>query len=114
MHNVCRRHGLRFQESAAFRTNREYAVKIAGKFRLANQHVQDKNLEVSINHFLDILKAEGVKRIETLGKEFNPAEMEAIATAEGEDGKVIAELRAGFTLNEKLLRAAQVTVGQKE
>lgn len=78
---------------------------------MASQHIQDKNLEVTVNHFLDILKSEGVTRIETVGKEFDPMLMEAIATEEGEEGKVINEARAGFLLNEKLLRAAQVTVG---
>lgn len=80
---------------------------------LAQLHTQDKNLEVSINHFMDILKSEGVTKIETIGKEFDPMVMEAITTAEGEEGKVVAEVRAGFMLNEKLLRAAQVTVGSK-
>lgn len=80
---------------------------------LAQQHVQDKNLEVSINHFLDILKSEGVIRIKTVGEDFDPAVMEAIATAEGEEGKVVNEVRVGFMLNDKLLRAAQVTVGKE-
>lgn len=80
---------------------------------LAEQHVTDKNLEVSINHFLDVLKSEGVTRIKTIGEAFNPLLMEAITTEEGEEGIVVNEVRAGFMLNDKLLRAAQVTVGQK-
>ncbi len=80
---------------------------------LAQQHVQDKNLEVTANHFLDVLKSEGVTKIETIGKDFDPALMEAIATEEGKEGKVVSEARAGFMLNEKLLRAAQVTVGKE-
>lgn len=81
---------------------------------MASQHIQDKNLEVTINHFIDILKSEGVTRIETVGRDFDPMLMEAIATDEGEEGKVINEVRAGFLLNEKLLRAAQVTVGAEK
>jgi molecular chaperone GrpE len=88
-------------------------LQVLDTLMLAQQHVQDKNLEVSINHFLDILKSEGVTRIQAVGKEFDPSIMEAIATAEGEEGKVIAEVRAGFLLNDKLLRAAQVTVGKE-
>ena len=79
---------------------------------LAYKHLEDKNLQVSINHFLDVLKSEGVTRIETIGKEFDPTIMEAITTEKGEEGKVIAEIRAGFMLFDKLLRAAQVTVGE--
>jgi molecular chaperone GrpE len=78
---------------------------------LAQQHASDKTIEVSVNHFLDILKSEGVTRIETVGKAFDPSLMEGIATVEGDEGKVINEARAGFMLHDKLLRAAQVTVG---
>ncbi len=81
---------------------------------LAQQHVQDKNLEVTTNHFFDILKSEGVTKIETIGKDFDPSIMEAIATEEGKEGKVVSETRVGFMLNEKLLRAAQVTVGSEK
>ncbi|HUD44244.1 MAG TPA: nucleotide exchange factor GrpE [Patescibacteria group bacterium] len=73
---------------------------------------QDENLLVSIAQFLDALKAEGVTRIETMGKKFDPAIMDCIQTVEGEEGKVIDEIRAGFMLHDKLLRAAEVTVGK--
>ncbi|HVA96516.1 MAG TPA: nucleotide exchange factor GrpE [Candidatus Acidoferrales bacterium] len=79
---------------------------------LAYQHTQDKNVEVSIQQFLDVLKAEGVTKIETVGKKFDPNLMEAIATDVGEDGSVLEELRIGFLLYDKLLRAAQVKVGK--
>lgn len=78
---------------------------------LAQQHTQDKTIEISISHFLDILKSEGVTRINAVGQQFDPLLMEAISTVEGDEGKVMNEVRAGFLLNEKLLRAAQVTVG---
>lgn len=96
--------------------NRDLLLRILTVFDtlvLAYQHLQDKNLQVSIDHFLDILKSEGVVKIETIGKDFDPGQMEAISTVEGEEGKVVAEIRAGFLLHEKLLRAAQVAVGAK-
>jgi molecular chaperone GrpE len=80
---------------------------------LAYQHTQDTNIKVSIQQFLDILKSEGVTKIEALGKKFDPVIMEAIATDEGEEGKVLEELRVGFMIHDKLLRAAQVKVGKK-
>lgn len=80
---------------------------------LAQQHMQDKNLAVSIQQFLDVLKSEGVTRIETVGKKFDPHLMEAIATGEGKEGEVLEELRVGFLLHDKLLRAAQVKVGKE-
>lgn len=80
---------------------------------MAQQHLQDKGLEVSINHFLDTIKAEGVTRIKTVGEKFDPLFMEAIAVDNGEDGKVLEELRAGYMLYDKVLRPAQVKVGKK-
>jgi molecular chaperone GrpE len=81
---------------------------------LAYQHTQDTNIKVSIQQFYDILKTEGVTKIETLGKKFDPAIMEAIATEDGEEGKILEELRVGFMIHDKLLRAAQVKVGKDE
>lgn len=78
---------------------------------LAYQHIQDTNIQVSIQHFLDVLKAEGVTKIEPVGKKFDPNLMEAIATGEGKEGIVTDELRAGFLIHDTLLRAAQVKVG---
>ena len=78
---------------------------------LAIQHSEDKNLKVSIDQFLAVLKEEGVVKIDTLGKEFDPFQMEAISSELGEENKVIKELRVGYMLFDKILRPAQVTVG---
>lgn len=80
---------------------------------LAEKHVQDKGLAVSIAQFTDVLKAEGVTRIEAKGKKFDPSIMEAVGTQNGDEGIVMEEARAGYLLHEKLLRPAQVIVGQK-
>ncbi|MBI3984398.1 MAG: nucleotide exchange factor GrpE [Candidatus Levybacteria bacterium] len=80
---------------------------------LAEKHTQDDGVKVSIRHFLDILEQEGVKKIETEGKDFDPKAMEAVSTRVGEEGKVVEELRAGYTLFDLVLRPAQVIVGSK-
>lgn len=80
---------------------------------LASKHKETDELKVSINQFIEVLKAEGVKRIDTIDKIFDPQLMEAVATVEGEDGKVLDEVRAGFTIYDKLLRPSQVKVGKK-
>lgn len=83
---------------------------------LVEKHLKDKNegLSLSIKQFLDILKDEGVIRIETEDKSFDPALMECVETIEGEEGKVIEEVRPGYLLNEQVLRAALVKVGKKK
>lgn len=79
---------------------------------LANKHDSSEGLKVAIKQFEDVLKSEGVTKIETVGQDFNPETMEAIAIEEGEEGKIIEEVRSGFLLNDKLLRVAQVKVGK--
>jgi molecular chaperone GrpE len=61
-----------------------------------------------------ILESEGVKPIEALGEEFDPNKHEAVIyeAAEGQDGKVIAELQRGYLIRDKVLRPTMVKVGQ--
>jgi len=80
---------------------------------MASQHSADENLKVALLQFQEVLALERVVLIQTRGKEFNPATMECIVTEEGEEGKVIGELRPGYMLYESVLRPAQVKVGKK-
>lgn len=81
---------------------------------LALKHTQDEGVKVSIKHFLDILEFEGVKKIETVGENFDPNLMEAVSTVVGEEGKVMEELRAGYKIFDNVLRPAQVVVGRNQ
>lgn len=88
-------------------------LPVLDTLRLAQKHVADEGLGLSIQQFLNVLLAQGVERIVTEEKDFDPALMECVNTQEGQEGKVLSEVRAGYTLNGKVLRAAQVTVGKK-
>ena len=79
---------------------------------LAEKHTQDEGVKLSIKHFLDSLEQVGVSKIETEGKDFNPNLMEAVTTTDGEEGKVVEEVRAGYVLNGQVIRPAQVVVGK--
>lgn len=79
---------------------------------LALKHTQDEGVKIALKHFLDILEQEGVKKIETEGKIFDPNLMEAVATREGEEGRVLEETRIGYMLEDKVLRPSQVIVGK--
>lgn len=79
---------------------------------LAEKHTSDEGVKISIKHFLDIFNEIGVKKIETVGKDFDPNLMEAVATTTGEEGKVVEEVKSGFALFDSVLRPAQVVVGQ--
>lgn len=78
---------------------------------LAQEHIKDEGLSLSIRKFLEILKEEGAGRIETGGEDFDPNKMECVSVQEGEENKVISEIRPGFVLNGQTLRPAQVIVG---
>ncbi len=81
---------------------------------LAAQHTEDKGIKATVDHFLSTLAAEGIEKIDTTDKEFDPSTMEVIQTMDGKEGKVLQEVRAGYTLYGKLLRPAQVIVGQEQ
>lgn len=89
-------------------------LPLADTLELAMRHSEDQTLKVTYQQFLDILKQEGVEKIQTQGKSFDPHTMECIQTEEGEKGKVLQELRSGYTLYGIVLRPAQVTVGKQE
>ncbi len=61
-----------------------------------------------------IIESEGVEPIAAVGQDFDPNRHEAVIyePAEGQEGKVIAELQRGYVLREKVLRPTMVKVGQ--
>lgn len=79
---------------------------------LAARHVEDEGLKLSMKHFLDVLKSEGVEKIETEGRMFDPKLMECVEVGLGKEGEVLAELGTGFLLNGSVLRPARVKVGK--
>ncbi len=98
-------------------SNRDLILRllpVLDTLELAQKHSQDQTLKVTYHQFLDLLKQEGVQKIQTEGKEFNPHSMECIATENGEEGKVLEELRPGYIMNEVVLRPAHVLVGKKK
>jgi molecular chaperone GrpE len=81
---------------------------------LALAHTKDKGLELSIKQFTDTIEAEGVSRIETKDKMFDPLVMECVGTKKGDEMKVLEETRSGYKLGEIVLRPALVIVGSVE
>ena len=65
--------------------------------------------------FLDTLEKHGLKKIEALGEDFDPNYHEALAQqpAEGKkDMEVIQVFENGYTLNDRVVRAAKVIVAK--
>jgi len=59
-----------------------------------------------------ILENAGVSAIEVEGQQFDPRYHEAVMHADGEEGKVLAEVQRGYMLHDRVLRPAMVVVGK--
>ncbi len=65
--------------------------------------------------FHRILDENGVEKIKTVGKTFDPNVHEAVSVVETDehpDGVIVEEIRSGYLLNGRLLRPAQVRVAK--
>ncbi len=91
--------------------------------RAIHQSVNSKDVDafikgVKIIHeqLLDCLGKHGVKVIEAAGQPFNPDLHEALMLAESdqEEGTVLQEFEKGYTLHDRLLRAAKVSVSKQQ
>lgn len=73
-----------------------------------------EGVELVRKAFVDTLQRHGVERIAAAGERFDPAHHEAVAFVESphEAQQVIEEHRAGYRLNDRLLRPAMVTVSK--
>lgn len=60
----------------------------------------------------DILKRNGLKRVETVGQKFDPHFHEVVGhvAQEGPEDHIVDELESGYTLHDRLLRAAKVRI----
>jgi molecular chaperone GrpE len=72
-----------------------------------------KGFELIYRQLSDLLAKQGLVRIESAGKEFNPHfhhAIERVVTSEHPDGTVIAELQPGYIFHNRVLRPAMVRV----
>jgi molecular chaperone GrpE len=72
-----------------------------------------KGVQLVYDTLLKSLKEHGAEPFDSVGKELDPEKMEAIATLPSdkvEEGKVSNEVKRGWMLRDRLLRAAQVVV----
>jgi len=70
-----------------------------------------EGVELIQKHLMEILEKRGVTAIEALGADFDPNYHQAVAV-DTSDGEVTAELRRGYTVRGRLLRAAMVRVAK--
>lgn len=73
-------------------------------------------IQMVLKQFAEILKSQGLVRIETVGKQFDAHVHESVGYVKekGRDHEILDEIEAGYFLGEKLLRAAKVRVRVNE
>jgi len=87
-------------------------LPIVDSFSKAKEHIKDTGLDLAFKQ-LSVLMAElGVSKIDVLGKQFNPHEMECIEVVAGNENEVVSEVLPGYRFKDKVLRVAQVNVGK--
>jgi molecular chaperone GrpE len=72
-----------------------------------------RGVELIHKQMTDLLRKRGVKTIEAVGTQFDPRFHEAVmqeVSSDHREGEVMAELRRGYTLGDRLLRPATVKV----
>lgn len=75
-----------------------------------------EGLQMILGQFMDALKKLGMEEVPGVGSQFNPHYHEALAITPvpeaAQDGKVLMVHAGGYTVNGKVLQAAQVVVGK--
>ena len=74
-----------------------------------------KGVEMIFGQLHDVLKAEGLKSFDSVGKPFDPNIHDAIMQMESEEhesGTVLEEVQKGYTLGDKVLRHTKVVVSK--
>ena len=86
-----------------------------------DQDEKVKNIHIGVDmvkkQMMDTLKANGLERVEAMGKIFDPNFHEALAqqpAPESEDQEIIQVFQDGYLLNGRLLRAAKVIVAKND
>jgi molecular chaperone GrpE len=100
-------------------------LPILDNFHIAEKEIQgelrkDKCVDGLLNikiQIQDLLKGLGVEEIKCIGEKFDPNFMEAIDEVEVKDkniepGKVMEEIKKGYTLQGKIIRPAKVKVAK--
>jgi len=73
-----------------------------------------KGVEMTLKKLLKVLEHEEVSPIDCIGQVFDPTKHEAVAKVESkEDGKIIKEIRKGYTMKGKVIRPSIVKITAK-
>ena len=89
----------------------EKALELASETQGAE--AMTEGIDLSVKMFLDALEKNGLSAIDPLGEPFDPSLQEALAAVPNEDAEpntVMEVIQKGYSLNDRLVRAAKVVV----
>jgi molecular chaperone GrpE len=92
----------------------ELRIAIKAAKETEDQKLIVAGLEMVLKKLNSLFEKEGLKPIEAVGKEFDPNLHEAVQRVEAADedeGRIVEEVRKGFTLRGKVIRSSLVKVG---
>ena len=108
----------RIEKEVAFR-RRDTLAKLVDKLigvlddlERAEEHLGDRGLSMAVEQFRRALESEGVKMIESEGKEFDPELMDCVEVVKGPKNVVVETVLKGYTLDGEVIRPAKVKVGR--
>lgn len=79
----------------------------------AQHHLKDKGLAIALNSFQNVLKTEGLQRINSdAGEMFDEDLHDAVDIVEkkGKNGEIVEEVLSGYKIDDVLVRPAKVRV----
>jgi len=94
----------------------ELAIQHATENDSGNAKALIDGVNLTLKELLNVLEKYGLKAIDSLGKPFDPAvhhAMSQIETGDAEENTVVKEFRKGYTLKDKVIRAALVGVAKR-
>ena len=88
-------------------------INVLDDFHLAQTHLKDNGLKITIDKFIKVLADQGLSEIDAKGKEFDPKSMDCVDVAEGKQDHIVSVRKIGYSLNNHIIRPAQVVVGRQ-
>ncbi len=92
--------------------NLERALSHAGEIKDSAAKGVVAGIQMVFKQLQEVLKGQGLKRLQTVGEKFDPHQHEAVTFLheEGKEDEIVEEIQPGYFLHQRLLRAAKVKV----
>ena len=88
-------------------------LPVVDTLRKAKDHIKDPGLDLTFKELTAVLEEQGVEKIDVIGRQFDPHEMECVEVVAGKNNEVVEEVLPGYRFRGKILRIAHVKVGKE-